>query len=233
MSENPAVSTLKKGYGEYTEGDSKVTYLLGIIVAAVFILEVAFTAIRSLDSIQILATGMFGVHPAIAWPLSPVLHRGFLHFGANLIGLLTVGVPIEKHWTRRRYSLFLVLTGYLTIAAGTGFMLIFSDSPVAFYGTSGVVYALAGYSLIHLFQSHIQFNLTEIVAAFIGFVALVSVVVDPFTGPYFEPLWINAGHASGLLIGAGAGWFGLGGKCPKNQFRGLLEKSEDRDCREE
>jgi len=214
MSENPAVSAVKEAYGKYTEGDSTVTYLLAIIVAAVFIFEVAFTAVRSLGSIQILATGIFGVHPAIAWPFSPVLHRGFLHFGANLVGLIVVGIPIEKHWTRKRYVLFLVPTGYLTIAAGTGFMLIFSDSPVAFYGTSGVVYALAGYSLIHLFRSHDKFSLTEKVAALIGFVALVSVILDPFTGPYFEPLWINVGHASGFFIGAVAGWFGWGGKCP-------------------
>lgn len=214
MSENPAVSAVKEAYGEYTEGDSTVTYLLAIIVAAVFIFEVAFAAVRSLGSIQIFATGIFGVHPVIAWPFSPVLHRGILHFGANLVGLLVVGIPIEKHWTWKRYSLFLVLTGYLTIVAGTGFMLIFSDSPVAFYGTSGVVYALAGYALLHLFWSHDQFSLSEKVAALIGSIALVLVVVDPFTGPYFDPLWINVGHASGFLIGAVAGWFGWGGKCP-------------------
>ncbi|WP_262174617.1 rhomboid family intramembrane serine protease [Haloarcula laminariae] len=213
MSENPAVSALNKAYQEYTEGDSTLTYLLGIIVAAVFLLEVAFTAITSLDSIQILATGIFGVHPVIAWPFSPVLHRGFPHFAANLVGLLAVGIPMEKHWNRKRYSLFLVVTGYLTIMAGTGFMWIFSESPLAFYGTSGVVYALAGYSLIHLFRSHQQFNWSEKVAALIGFLALVSVVVDPFTGPYFEPSWINAGHASGFVIGAVSGWFGWGGKC--------------------
>jgi membrane associated rhomboid family serine protease len=206
MSENPAISGMKTAYREYLEVDSTVTYVLMTLVAAVFLVEVAMTAVIGLPNIQVFATGIFGVYPWIAWPFSPVLHRGILHFAATLVGLTVVGIPIERHWTRKRYILFLVATGYVTVALGAAFMTIFSEKQLAFYGTSGVIYALAGYSLIHLPQRHDNLNLTEWFAVFIGAVALVTVLLDPFTGPYFEPRWINGGHTSGLIIGAVVGW---------------------------
>jgi len=209
MSVNTATSSLKKAFREYTEEDSTITYLLLILVAAVFLIEIAVTAFRSLSSIRIFATGVFGVYPWIAWPFSPVLHRGFLHFAASIVGLIVVGIPIEKHWSRTRYSAFLVLTGYTTIVFGAVFLSVFSDQQLAFYGTSGIIYALAGYSLTHLPQRHDGLDLIEMFAVFLGFTALVSVLVDPFTGPYFEPQWINGGHTSGFLIGATVGWFDL------------------------
>ncbi|WP_276273581.1 rhomboid family intramembrane serine protease [Haloarcula litorea] len=207
MSENPAFSALKLAHQQYLEADSTATYVLMTFVAAVFLVEVAMTAVIGLSSIQVFATGIFGVYPWIAWPFSPVLHRGILHFGASLVGLTVVGIPIESHWSRKRYIIFLVATGYVTVALGAAFMAIFSEKQLAFYGTSGVIYALAGYSLTHLPRRHDDLNLTEWFAVFIGAMALITVLIDPFTGPYFEPRWINGGHTSGLIIGAVYGWF--------------------------
>lgn len=210
MSENPALNGLKTACREYLEADSTATYVLITVVAAVFLVEVAMTAVIGLQRIQVFATGIFGVYPWIAWPFSPVLHRGILHFTASIVGLTVVGIPIESHWTRRRYTAFLVITGYITIAFGTAFLAVFSEKQLAFYGTSGVIYALAGYSLTHLPRSHTDLNLTEWFAVFIGAVALISVLVDPFTGPYFAPQWINGGHVSGFIIGTAVGWFDSG-----------------------
>ncbi|MCY4730554.1 rhomboid family intramembrane serine protease [Natronomonas gomsonensis] len=201
------LSTLRDGYEQYREADSTITYLLMSLVAAVFLIEILVTGFRGLGSIQVFATGVFGVYPWIAWPLSPVLHKGILHFAASLVGLLVVGVPIETHWNWKRYTVFLVLTGYATILAGAAVLGWFSDQQVAFYGTSGIIYALAGYSLTHLPRKHDELSLVEKFAVFIGVVALLSVLIDPFTGPFFEPRWINGGHTSGFLIGAVIGWF--------------------------
>jgi membrane associated rhomboid family serine protease len=209
--ETVGISGLKTGLQQYKESDSTITYLLMILLAAVFLIEILVTAFRGLGTVQIFATGVFGVYPWIAWPLSPVLHKGILHFAASLVGLTVVGLPIERHWTRKRYTVFLVLTGYATILAGAAMLGTFSDQQLAFYGTSGIIYALAGYSLTHLPRKHDGLDLVEMFAIFIGFVALVSVLVDPFTGPYFEPRWINGGHTSGFLIGAAVGWFELSG----------------------
>lgn len=209
--ESVGISALKTCFQQYKESDSTITYLLMILLAAVFLIEIVVTAFRGLGTVQIFATGVFGVYPWIAWPLSPVLHKGILHFAASLVGLTVVGLPIERHWTRKRYTVFLVLTGYATILAGAAVLGTFSDQQLAFYGTSGIIYALAGYSLTHLPRKHDGLDLVEMFAIFIGFVALVSVLVDPFTGPYFEPRWINGGHTSGFLIGAAVGWFELSG----------------------
>lgn len=206
MSENPAISGLKKAYQEYLDTGSRITYLLMTVVAAVFLVEVVMTAVIGLQSIQVFATGIFGVYPWIAWPFSPVLHRGILHFIATLVGLTVVGIPIEKHWTWKQYTAFLVVTGYATIVFGAAFMAVFSEKQLAFYGTSGVIYALAGYSLTHLPRRHNDLNLTEWFAVFIGVVAFITVILDPFTGPYFAPRWINGGHTSGLMIGVIVGW---------------------------
>lgn len=210
MIENPAISGIKTAFREYNETESTITYLLMALIAAVFILEIVVTGFKSLRSIQVFAAGVFGVYPWFAWPLSPLLHRGILHFAASVAGLIIVGIPVERHWQWKRYSAFLVLTGYVTILFGAGVWWVFSDQQLAFYGTSGIIYALAGYSLTHLPRKHTDLNLIEWFAVFIGAVALISVLADPFTGPYFEPRWINGGHTSGFVIGAVAGWCGWG-----------------------
>jgi membrane associated rhomboid family serine protease len=175
------------------------------VVAAVFLVEVVLTAVLGLQSVQVFATGLFGVYPWIAWPFSPILHRGILHFAATLIGLTIVGIPVERYWGRRRYTAFLLVTGYVTVILGAGFMAVFSDKQLAFYGTSGVVYALAGFSLTYLPSRGKDLELIGWFAVFIGVVAFVDVLVDPFTGPYFAPKWINGGHTSGFIIGAAIG----------------------------
>ena len=205
MRENPAISGLKTAYEEYLQANSTITYALMTVVAAVFLVEVVLTAVFGLQSVQVFATGLFGVHPWIAWPFSPILHRGILHFAATLTGLTIVGIPVERYWGRRRYTAFLLVTGYVTVILGAGFMAVFSDKQLAFYGTSGVVYALAGFSLTYLPSRGKDLELIGWFAVFIGVVAFVNVLVDPFTGPYFAPKWINGGHTSGFIIGAAIG----------------------------
>jgi len=205
MSENPAVSGLKTAYQEYLEANATVTYVLMTVVAAVFLTEVVLAAVLGLQNVRIFATGLFGIHPWIAWPFSPVLHRGILHFAATLTGLTVVGSPIEKYWDRRRYAAFLTLTAYITVLSGAVFMSVFSDEQLAFYGTSGVIYALAGFSLTHLTKRHDDLNLVEWLAVVIGIAALIDVLIDPLTGPYFAPNWINGGHTSGFVIGSAIG----------------------------
>jgi len=205
MRENPAISGLKTAYEEYLQANSTITYALMTVVAAVFLVEVVLTAVLGLQSVQVFATGLFGVYPWIAWPFSPILHRGILHFAATLIGLTIVGIPVERYWGWRRYTAFLLVTGYVTVVLGVGFMAVFSNKQLALYGMSGVVYALAGFSFTYLPYRGKDLELIEWFAVFIGVVALVDVLVDPFTGPYFAPKWINGGHTSGFIIGAAIG----------------------------
>lgn len=134
--------------------------------------------------------------------MAPLLHRGLLHWIASVVGLVFLGSAIERHWSRWRYIGFLLFSGYGATAAGAVVMRAFTDSQIAFYGTSGIVFALAGFALVHLPWSHLRVTQVEWFAAFIGVVALLQVIADPLTGPYFDPYWINGGHAAGLVIGA-------------------------------
>lgn len=206
MSDRRGLLNVQMTLRAYTTSDATVTYLVISLIAVVFLIEVLMTALISLDSIQVFATGIFGVYPVVAWPVSPVLHSGFLHFAASVFGLLIVGVPVEKHWSRSRYVVFLILTGYGTIAAGAGVLWLFSDQSVAFYGTSGVIYALAGYSLTHLPRQHTELNVLERIAVTVGIITLLSVLFDLLTGPYFTAQLVNGGHAFGFVIGAVVGW---------------------------
>ncbi len=205
MSDDPVLSRLQTTFRAYVTSDAMVTYVVIGLIAVVFLIEILMTALFSLGSIQGFATGIFTVHPTAAWSISPVLHRGFLHFAASVCGLLIVGIPVEQHWARSRYTVFLILIGYGTIAAGAGVLWAFAEQPVAFYGTSGVIYALAGYSLTHLPRQHTALNAVERAAVVIGVLALLSVVLDTLTGPYFAAQWVNGGHISGFIIGAVVG----------------------------
>lgn len=102
-----------------------------------------------------------------------------------------------------------MLTGYLTIASGALVLMVFSEQQVAFYGTSGIIYALGGFALTHIFRLHIYRSMTELIVVAFGAVALIDVVIDPFTGPYFVSGWINGGHTLGMVIGVAVGWFEL------------------------
>lgn len=191
---------------EYREAKAPITYGLIGLVVGVFLVEVLMAHRGSLRHIRVFATGIFGVHPSIAWPSAPLLHKDILHFAATIWGLLVFGVPLEKHWHKGRFIIFLVLTGYLTIAAGALVLMMFSDQPVAFYGTSGIIFALAGFALTHVLRPHRYISVIELIAVGFGVVALINVLLDPLTPPYLEPDWINGGHTLGMVIGIAAGW---------------------------
>lgn len=191
---------------EYREADAPVTYSLMGLVTGVFAVEVLVTLAYSVDSVETLATGLFGVTPRLAWVLSPVLHRGPLHFTANVVGLFALGLPIERRWSLWRYSGFLLAAAYLSTAAGAVFLWYFGNPPISVYGASGVVFALCGFALANLIWERQRLNCPELVAMLLGAVALLAVAVDPITGPYLDPHWINGTHMSGFVLGAVVGW---------------------------
>lgn len=162
-------------------------------------------------SMSVFATGIFGVHPKIAWTIAPVLHKGFLHFLGNLAGLLLLGLPIEDHWSKSRYIAFILITRYVSTGIGGLLLANSTEQQVVFYGTSGVVYALAGFSVVHLPAKHSSLNPAEQVSVIVGIAAVSTLLVDFVTGPYLTSRWMNGRHLSGFVFGMGAALYELSG----------------------
>lgn len=207
--DNPALALLWEALQENRAHRAPVTYSVIGFVVGIFAVELVFTYRIDAESTRVFATGLFGVLPYAAWPLSPFLHRGVLHFGSSLVGLWLLGLPIEQHWNRWWYAVFLLGSGYLATAAGVALMAPFTTQNVAFYGSSGMIYALGGFAVVYFPRWFGQVRTSEWFAAFVGGVAVVTVAVNLVTGPYFAAEWVNGGHLGGLGVGSVVGvWKG-------------------------
>lgn len=209
---NPLVGWLLDMGQELPDRDAPITYSLIGVITGIFIVEIGLTQFYGLSNIRVFSTGLFGVYPGVAWIAAPLLHSGTLHWAASVIGLVFLGAAVERHWLRWRYVGFLLFAGYGATVGGVLMMQAFTDSQLAYYGSSGIVFSLAGFALYHSPWSHIRVTRIEWFAAFIGIISFLQVLVDPLTGPYFDPYWINGGHAAGFVIGLVAARYDLN-KC--------------------
>jgi len=205
--DNPLRQEFKTAFAQYRATSAPVTLTLIWIVTAVFAVEVALTVLFGVRSIRVFATGSFKLYPELAWLFAPVLHAGLGHFLANIVGLLAVGIPLERHFTPGRFGGFLLATAYLSTLGGWVAKTVFTTIPIAVYGISGTVFAVAGYALIHFGRSSEPLKAFEWIAFLVGVAVAVTVGIDLLTGPFLHPDWINGGHATGLLIGVLAGVF--------------------------
>ena len=127
MAEETATSTRQSLYDEYATPDTPLTHRLLLLIVIVFLFEIVGVLIFSLSTIRVFATGIFQIWPWVAWPLSPLLHKGMNHIVLNFLLLLLVGVPVERYWDDTQYAVFLLVVGYVTVLCGAGIMAVFSD----------------------------------------------------------------------------------------------------------
>lgn len=207
ITENPVLDVVWEALQENWNLHAPVTYAVIALVVAVFGVEVAFTVTQGIAGIDVFATGLFGVAPYLAWPLSPFLHRGILHFGSSLAGLWLLGPPIEQYWRRWHFAAFLLGSGYIATVIGVATMAPFTAKKVAFYGSSGMIFALGGFAVAFFPRWFGEVETSEWLATFVGAVAVVTVLVDPFTGPYFSADWVNGGHLGGVVVGLLVGFW--------------------------
>jgi len=195
------------------ERESPVTAVVVASILAVFAVQ-ALTAARLGAPIGVVTAGVFVREPAVAWLLSPLLHRDASHLAANVVVVAFVGRVIEREFAPRDYVVFLLaaaalagLGGYLSKAA-------FTADPVTAYGASGVAYAVAGYALAlpvagrrisraALSPGRVvaRTAAAERVAAVFGVAAVATVAADLATGPYLALDWLNGAHLVGTLVG--------------------------------
>lgn len=203
---NPALALLWEAFQENRGHRAPVTYSVIGFVVGMFAVELVFTYQYDLASTRVFATGLFGVAPTVAWALSPFLHKGVFHFFASLLGLWLLGLPIEQSWGRWQYAIFLLGSGYLATAAGVALLVPFTAQDVAFYGSSGMIYALSGFAVVYYPRWFGEVRKSEWLAVFVGAVGLLYVLVDLVTGPFLTAEWVNGGHLGGLVVGVLVGF---------------------------
>ncbi|MFB6301665.1 MAG: rhomboid family intramembrane serine protease [Haloferacaceae archaeon] len=197
--------------------DWRITLYL-IFFTTVAYLGQTLAAIWLNASIEGVTAYLFLNYPLVAWPLSPFLHSGNPHFLANIAMLALTGIETQRHLSDRQYIGLFLVSAVVTGLAGAATMLPFADGPVATYGISGFVFALATYLLVHLWLAHDEpvftsegFNFDqhplEIVGILLGVSVVLSVATDLGQALLNGFQGMNGGHLGGAVLGIVAGIF--------------------------
>lgn len=145
---------------------------------------------------------IFHEFPLLAWVLSPFLHKGILHFTANIALLTLFGKYVESHTNTRYFILWFIVVTLVSKPVHAWIALQMSTKPnVAVYGISDFVFSLAFYSAIRLYYSKHK-NEFEYVAWMIGIFAVLMVgsnAAFAISQGSVDP--VNPGHFVGGLSG--------------------------------
>lgn len=125
-----------------------------------------------------------------------LVHLSNLHILFNLSWFWIFGSMIEQ-----KRGAFTLVVLYFVSAIISGYVQNTVSGP-AFFGLSGVVYAVLGYVFVMDKFNHHLFELPE------GFFTMLMVgIVLGFVSPFFGVEMGNAAHISGLIMGALGGFF--------------------------
>jgi membrane associated rhomboid family serine protease len=133
-----------------------------------------------------------------------LLHGGLAHVVPNVLTLFVFGRIAEAHLSKSRFAAMVLLAAAGSIAALAGWGIAFGSDPnIAVYGISGVVFAAAGFALVHVPQ-HGRVTDLELLALLFGVCAAGLVGIEILTTVLLRsPASINVGHAAGLFVGVG------------------------------
>lgn len=187
-----------------------------VALSTVAYLGQTLAAVRLGTSVQGVTAYLFVRYPVVAWPLSPFLHAGSVHVLANVVVLAPTGIEAQRHLTDRQYAGLFVVTAAVTALLAAATLLPFTDGPVASYGISGFVFALATYLLVHLRNAHPEPLFTsegvpldrhplELLGALLGVSVLLLVAADVGLALADGLRGVNGGHLGGALVGTAAG----------------------------
>lgn len=198
--------------------DSPITQWLVLTIFVVFLAQGIAAAIFQ-DSIIGVTSFFFLEYPLSAWLLSFFLHKGIIHFLANIALIGITGRVVEQYFSTRAYFRFIAVAAVFSGIGGFLFQALFTPNPVAAYGASGFGYALATYSLYLPFKGNLSSwrsmkpenlwsNTTpaERFVFLLGVSAIIKITYDLATGPYFTVDWTNGAHLIGGLVGLIVGW---------------------------
>lgn len=200
--------------------DSPITQRMVLAICVVFLAQ-EIAAVYFGASILGVTSYVFLHYPVPAWLLTFFLHRGAMHFLANVALIGVVGRVVEPEFSERRYLAFLVDPAVLSALGAYLAKAPFTAKPVAAYGASGFGYALAAYSLrfpsrhddalldvVTFGTNPVEIPLAERIAFLLGVAAVLTVALDLLTGPYLTAEWVNGAHLVGVIVGVAVARFG-------------------------
>jgi GlpG protein len=193
---------------EFRELEAPVTRSVVSVVLVVFVGQ-ALAALTTGTRIPALVRYLFAEHAVVAWMLSPLLHFGGLHFLFNVVAIWGVGTIVEQTLSRKRYVLLLVLAAVGSTVASYLAKVPFGPVHTSTYGSSGIAYAVATYSVTrdseHRVSDLQELASTDGIARLAGIVAILLVAYDIAAGPYAAANWFNGSHLGGAVVGLVSG----------------------------
>ena len=170
------------------------------VVLAVFVVQMALFTFGA--GMELFALSMpFASRP---WTLitSIYAHGGVQHLIANIVALLLFGWIVERHSTRFRFHLFILLTGMISGIAEVLVGSMIGPSPLV-VGISGAVFALMGYVVASNPVTVTILNRTDIDPKIqFGMMLLIALLIT----------WVTRGervaliaHFTGFMLGLMAG----------------------------
>lgn len=195
---------------EFRELEAPVTRSVVSVILVVFVGQ-ALTALILGERIPVLVRYLFADHAAVAWILSPVLHYGGLHFLFNVVVIWSVGAVVEQTLSKENYVSLVVLAAIGSTVASYLAKAPFGTVEIATYGSSGIAYAVAAYSVTYG-PSYTVSGLQDLasmdaIARIAGVVAILLVAGDIVAGPYATANWFNGSHLGGTVVGLVCGRF--------------------------
>jgi len=194
---------------EVNSRKAPVTRRIIYIITAVFVIQF-WAAILFSSSISVISLAFYKYYPEIALGTAGLLHRGFVHYLVNVLLIGFGGFVIESYWTPRKFTLFALLTGYLSVLTHQWLVSSWVSEPLFVYGASGFGYALAGYGFRFaefrwgsFFVLSANSEVIENLWLVVGLSAVVMILFDTVTGRPFEHRWINFSHLIGFVLGFG------------------------------
>lgn len=193
---------------EFRKLEAPVTRSVVFVVLGVFVGQVLAALLVGVR-IPVLVRSLFAEYPAVAWTLSPVLHYGALHFLFNIVAIWGVGAIVEQTLSRKRYAALILIAAVGSTAASYLAKAPFASVQMATYGSSGIAYAVATYSIGVDSKNPVSrprdLASLDAIAYLAGLVAILLVTADIVAGPYATANWFNGSHLGGAVIGLVAG----------------------------
>jgi hypothetical protein len=126
--------------------------------------------------------------------------------------MTAAGIEAQRHLPDRQYLVLFMESAVVSALLGAGMKIPFSSKPVAVYGISGFVFALATFLLVHLYLAHDEpllssegFNVRrhplELIAILLGISVLLLVAVDVGQAFLNDFRGVNGGHLGGAILG--------------------------------